>query len=116
MAAQMAIAGLDAGRARLYFDLIMSSLSEAARSALKKMDVRKYEYQSEFARGYVAQGMAEGLAQGRATLIARLLTLRFGVLTEKAQRTIAEASIAELDAMGERLLTARTLDEVFVPV
>jgi hypothetical protein len=112
MAAQRASVDLDADRVRLYFDLIISSLSEAARSALKNMDARKYEYQSDFARKYVAQGRVEGATEGRAALIARQLTIRFGALGEKAHGVIAGASIAELDAMGERLLGARTLEEV----
>jgi hypothetical protein len=37
--------------------------------------------------------------------------LRFGALTPQAETRIMEASIAELDTIGERLLTARTLDE-----
>ena len=57
----------------------MSSLGEAARQALKNMDAGKYEYQSDFARGYFAQGRAEGLAEGeahgRAALIIRLLAI-----------------------------------------
>jgi uncharacterized protein DUF4351 len=112
MVAYAASATLDAERSKLYCDLIMISLSEAARQALMTMDARKYEYQSEFARRYVAQGMEQGEAHGRAALIARLLTLRFGALSAPVQERIQHASIAELDAMGERLLTARSLSEV----
>ena len=44
----------------------MSSLSEAARGALEALMQRgTYEYQSEFARKYVAQGREEGLQKGR---------------------------------------------------
>jgi hypothetical protein len=95
----------------LYFDLIISSLSEAARRALSTMDVQTYEYQSDFARQYVAQGMAQGEARGRAAVVTRLLTLRFGSLNAETQSRILEASVTELDAMGERLLTAQTLHE-----
>ncbi len=49
-AAQQASLRLDADRATLYFDLIMHSLSEAARKALQTMNPAKYEYQSDFAR------------------------------------------------------------------
>jgi hypothetical protein len=105
--AQMASAGLDDDRSKLYFDLIMSSLSEAARHALNQMDARNYEYRSDFARHYVAQGEM----QGRAALIARQLTVRFGPLSAEAESKVRGSSIAELDAMGERLLTARTLRE-----
>jgi hypothetical protein len=123
VAAQKASASLDTDRARLYFDLISSSLGEAARLALNKMDLRKYEFQSDFARHYIAlgksegvaeglaEGLAEGKAHGRAELIFRLLTCRFGAPDARAQARIQRASIAELDAIGERLLTARTLQE-----
>ena len=119
MAAQRASAALDADRSKLYCDLILSSLSEAAQQALADMDARTYEYQSDFARRYVAEGREEGRAEGelrgRADLLARLLTVRFGPLSAEAHSRIAGASIAELDAMGERLLIARTLQEALGP-
>jgi hypothetical protein len=74
-------------------------------------DLRNYEYQSDFARRYVAEGVARGVAKGRADLVTKLLTLRFGQLTEHAQTRISQASIAELDEIGVRLLTAQTLDQ-----
>jgi flagellar biosynthesis/type III secretory pathway protein FliH len=61
-----AMGDLDTERVRLYVDLAMASLSEAARNALEAMmQSGTYEYQSEFARKYVAQGRAEGRAEGR---------------------------------------------------
>ncbi|MEJ0035520.1 MAG: DUF4351 domain-containing protein [Gammaproteobacteria bacterium] len=113
LAAQKASVGLDADRSRIYVDIIMSSLGEAAREALTNMATQKYEYQSDFAKRYVAQGRAEGEAlgevRGRATLIARLLAARFGCAESQVNERIARAPIADLDAIGERLLTARTL-------
>src|SRR5262245_6780939 len=76
LAAQLACVGLDSDRSQLYFDLIENSLSEAAREALSNMDLRKYEYQSEFARKYFTEGIAKGISQGRASLIIQLLSLR----------------------------------------
>ena len=107
MAAQLAIEALDADRSKLYFDLILSSLGEAARNTLKTMDARTYEYQSDFARHYVAQGEVKG----RAALILRQLSLRFGTPDADTQSAVVSASIAELDAIGERLLSAHTLRE-----
>jgi hypothetical protein len=103
LAARSAASGLDEDRSRLYFDLVLTQLSEAARRALQAMDLRKYEYQSDFARRYIALG--------HANLIAKLLTRRFGPLTQEVQTRIAELSLAELDAIGDRLLTAETLHE-----
>jgi Domain of unknown function (DUF4351) len=115
--AQIASFGLDEDRARLYCDLILSSSSEAARRAFQTMDPAKYEYQSDFAKRYVAEGRAQGKAEGeaegsrvgRAAMVIRLLSLRFGPLSEEVRARIAAASITELDTLGERLLTAPTL-------
>ena len=107
----MASLGLDEDRSRLYFDLVLSSLSEAARRALQTMDPAKYEYQSEFAKRYLAQGKTEGRAEGRVALLLRQLSLRFGPLTEETRARISASSLDELDAIGERLLTAATLEE-----
>ena len=109
--AQLASLRLDADRSKLYFDLTMASLSEAARRELQTMDLAKYEYQSDFAKHYVAQGQATGEAQGRIALLIRQLTLRFGPPSDAMQRQIGQASIAELDGIGERLLTATTAQE-----
>lgn len=111
LAAETASAGLDEDRTRLYLDLILHSLSEAARRALQTMDPARYEYQSDFARRYVALGREEGRVEGRAALLIRLLGLRFGPLTEEVQNRIAAAPIEQLDAIRERLLTAQTLQE-----
>jgi hypothetical protein len=59
-----AIQGLDDDRARLYYDLVYNSLNEAARRVLEAM-MKGYEYQSDFARKYVAQGRTEGRTEGR---------------------------------------------------
>jgi hypothetical protein len=83
------------------------------------MDPAKYEFQSEFARRYIAlgkeegraEGKAEGQAEGRAELVKRLLALRFGALPPEAAARVSIASIEELDAIGARLLTAPTLEE-----
>jgi hypothetical protein len=127
LAARNAIANLDAERASIYVDLITNALGEAARQALKNTDMWKYEYQTEFARHHFARGVAEGEARGiaegeargiaegetrgRAALITRQLAGRFGHVEAQVKERIEQASIAELDAIGDRLLTARTLQE-----
>jgi hypothetical protein len=99
----------------LYLDLVLASLSEAAKRELKAMDPAKYEYQSDFAKQYIAlgkeEGRHEGSVQGRAELVSRLLARRFGALPAAAAERLSAASAAELDAIGERLLTAESLDE-----
>jgi hypothetical protein len=107
LAAQMASLGLDQDRSRLYFDLVLASLSEAARRELKTMEPAKYQYRSDFARRYVAQGKAD--------ILRRLLEQRFGALSAEALARVSDASTEELDGIGERLLTAQTLEEALGP-
>lgn len=53
---------LDDDRVKLYSDLVYTSLNEAARLALEDK-MKGYEYQSEFAKRFVAEGRAEEAAQ-----------------------------------------------------
>jgi hypothetical protein len=106
-AAQEASLGLDPERMFLYFDLILASLSEAARRELRPMKPAGYEPQSDYFRNL----WTEARASGRRELVTRLLTVRFGSLPEEAQTQIAQLGIDELDAVGERLLTANSVGE-----
>lgn len=112
LVAQLASLGLDEDRCKLYVDLILTSLSEAARRELLTMDPAKYEYQSDFAKRYIALGRVEG----RAALLVKLLASRFGRLASEVQARIEGASIVELDAIGDRLLSAQTLQEALEPL
>jgi hypothetical protein len=90
-----AIRGLDDDRARLYIDLVYNSLNEAARRALEAM-MKGYEYQSDFAKKYVAEGLTQGRTEGRTEEAARAL------LTVLRARGIAVP-----DAVRERILAQR---------
>ena len=113
--ANAAIEGLDGDRWKLYFDLVMTSLSGAARRKLQAMDPAKYQFQSAFAKRYVAMGEAQGKArgrlEGRAELIVKLLALRFGTVPEETRRFVETVATAKLDEIAERLLTAATIEE-----
>lgn len=124
LAARHAIATLDEDRSRLYYDLVTNALSDSAREALNTMRPAGYEYQSEFARKYFgegkekgkAEGRTEGEQSGRASLVLKLLNLRFGVLASDAQRAVAAAPSSVLDEIAERVLTAHTLEDALSPL
>jgi predicted transposase YdaD len=59
------------------------------------------------------QWIAEGMAQGQASALSKLLALKFGELPPAYATRLASASLAELDAWLERVLRAATLDDVF---
>jgi hypothetical protein len=93
-----AIQGLDDERARFYGDLVLSSLNAAARRALEAM-MKGYEYQSEFARKYVAEARAgDVLTAFRVRGIAVPDAARERILTQKdperLQRWLEKAIVA----------------------
>jgi hypothetical protein len=115
LAAHGATLFLDAERGRMYFDLVLASLSEAAQQELRLMDPAKYVYRSDYAKQWIGVGRAEGEVHGRAALLERQLTRRFGALPAEAAERLTTATIDELDAIGERLLTAPSLEEALGP-
>ena len=131
-AAIAASAAIDDERSRLYIDGILISLAENAPKAVEVTMVVKnalgFEYQSDFARHYVAQGLAEGRAEGRTEgrvegrtegrveIILKLLALRFGPLSEVVQTRVRGAAEAQIDAVLERVLPAQTLEEALGPM
>jgi predicted transposase/invertase (TIGR01784 family) len=57
-----------------------------------------------------AEGKAEGRAEGKAEVLRKLISQKFGVLSDSAAQRIGTASEAELDAWIERVLIADRLD------
>ena len=105
----------------MYVDLIFNTLSTNSREALEMtMNSIGYEYQSDFARRYVAQGRAEGKAEGRAEgraeAILEVLEFRFGPLTDATQTSVRGAQDVQLDRVIERMMTAQTLQEALDPL
>lgn len=103
-------AGLDEEQAKLYYDLVLSALNEASRKALEEMMEKKsYEYRSEFARKYLAQGVA----QGEAKALLKILRNRGFAVSEQLQATIMECSDeARLNQWIDRAFYGKSLEEV----
>ncbi|XXX82633.1 hypothetical protein WMF30_28160 [Sorangium sp. So ce134] len=103
-----ALQGLDDERARFYYDLLYHSLNEAARRALEAM-MKGYEYQSDFAKKYVAQGRIEEAARALLTVLhAR------GIAVPEAarERIVAQKDPERLERWLEKAATASALTEV----
>ena len=74
----------------------------------------KMTYITSIERMGLARGMEQGLQQGEATVLRRLLTRRFGPLPAWAEERLAQASPQELERWADRVLEAQQLDEVFI--
>jgi hypothetical protein len=58
------------------------------------------------------QGLERGLQRGQVKLLRKQLEHRFGPLSDGALERLEAAGEQDLDRWAERVLTARTLDEV----
>lgn len=59
------------------------------------------------------EGRQEGRQEGEAALLRRLLVHRFGTLPKALEARLAQASTAQLETWGDRVLEAATLEDVF---
>ncbi|HEX6899776.1 MAG TPA: hypothetical protein VF789_08685 [Thermoanaerobaculia bacterium] len=107
-----AIRDLDEDRSRLYYDLVYNSLNETARRSLEAM-MKGYEYQSDFARKYVAQGRAEGRAEEVARALLTVLRAR-GIAVPDAVREhiLAQQEPERLEHWLEKAVVATSVAEV----
>jgi hypothetical protein len=85
-------------------DKTMASLSERLRS-------------EGMARGLeqgIEKGMAEGMQTGERAVLIRQLSRRFGSLSAETLSRLDNANQQQLEAWADRILDARTLEEVFL--
>lgn len=111
-----AVLDLDEDRARFYYDIVYNSLNDAARRALETQ-MKGYQYQSDFAKKYVAQGLTEGRTEGRAEEAARnlLAVLRvrgIAVSDEIRERILAQKDPERLERWLERAVVASSVAAV----
>jgi hypothetical protein len=120
-AAVTAALGLDERRRGVYFDLVWATLNEAARRAIEaRMGQGEYQYQSEFARTYFAQGeaagQAKGEAKGEAKALLTILAARGLKLTRaQRERVLVCTDLAQLEGWVRQAVTVKTTAELFAP-
>ena len=59
------------------------------------------------------KGVLQGMQQGERGLLRRLLARRFGALPDDVASRLSGASLEQLEAWGDQVLDAKSLDEVF---
>jgi hypothetical protein len=110
-----AISTLPADRTKLYFDQILSAMDPADRKYLEA-HMQGYVYQSDFARRYYSQGLAEGLAEGEEKgfrlSIQALVNARLRVISPAEQAAIEAARPEDATAWITALSKARSAASV----
>ncbi|MBK6688043.1 MAG: hypothetical protein IPG45_26445 [Deltaproteobacteria bacterium] len=114
-AAMVGLQRVDDNTRSVYYDLIMASLSEAARKGLEAMvQSRKHEYISDFAKENFARGLQEGRQEGQALALLTLIGHRGWAPTPEQVVLIQSATEEELTAWLLRVVDADRLEQLFL--
>ncbi|MDE0239424.1 MAG: Rpn family recombination-promoting nuclease/putative transposase [bacterium] len=85
----------------------------AMETSLRRTQPERWEMlMGTMAETWIKEGRAEGRAEGKAELLLQLMERRFGEVSETVRSRVFGASTGELEAWGDALLEATTLDEV----
>lgn len=113
----------DYGTLRLLFtELVRQAIGTIDRTVplpddLQEMQTMVATYAERWIEKWTTEGHAKGQAigevSGKASVLRRMLTRRFGPLPADAEARIQAADSPTLDAWCDRILDARTIDEVF---
>jgi hypothetical protein len=68
---------------------------------------------TEWRDGWRDEGRAEGEVKGEAKMLVRLAETKYGALPGWALHRIESADANQLLVWGERILTAKSLEEIF---
>jgi hypothetical protein len=71
------------------------------------------EFERKASQDGLRRGLQEGFREGEARLLLHLLASRFGDLPQSVQERVRQADVSQLERWGERLLDARTLEDLF---
>jgi hypothetical protein len=114
-----ALLSVDDQHAKLYYDLVLAALPTAARCHLEELMTTAYEYQSDFARKYVAEGEAAGRAAGEAageaTALLTVLAARgIDVPADASTRITGCTDLDQLTIWLRRAATADSIQDVLL--
>jgi hypothetical protein len=97
-------------KAKDALDRLSADPQARLRAEQREMALLSYELDLTKAR---SEGLQQGLQQGTAARLKRLLTLKFGELPATVVARLANANEAELSRWSERMLSKDSLDSVF---
>ncbi len=97
-----------------YIDFIdiYADLDDNERARYEREYPQEAEIMSSFAERFIQKGKQEGRQEGEATILLRLLQLKFGVVPEAVRRRIETAESDTLLAWSDRVLTATRIEQV----
>lgn len=114
-AVESAFEALDPDVPPYYTDVVLDALSKRAPRLLERfMPITappNDQIQFEPLKQLVERGVREGRLEGEARMVTRLLERKFGELPPGVRERIHASTTDELDAIADRILDARTVDD-----
>ncbi|WP_433463448.1 hypothetical protein [Spirillospora sp. CA-128828] len=109
-----ALGSLSGDTGALYHDYLMTRFSDAARKILEDtVDIKNYEWQSDFAKSHIAKGRAEGEAKGEAKALLLVLDARgISVPNDVRERVISCTDTDQLDRWVRRAAVVHSAEEL----
>jgi Putative transposase, YhgA-like/Domain of unknown function (DUF4351) len=93
---------------------VMTEPNGLKKGVLRQMLTEVVPNKAERLMSIAEQCVLEGRIEGRAELLLRLMTRRFGPMPDSYRQRVMDGSQEEHGAWADALLDAKTLDEVFV--
>jgi hypothetical protein len=114
--ASLAMAERETALAQLMILAGLRHLSNAVEQETRKMpidlDIREHEVLGPMFREAEQKGRQEGRYEGEITILRRQLEKRFGALPGWAVEKLAALSASELEDLSERVLDAKSMEEL----
>ncbi|MFB8275720.1 hypothetical protein [Nocardia colli] len=102
----------DDERSKMYYDIVLATMSESAKRHLEELMTTGYEYQSDFARKYVAEGEVAGVAR----MVLDVLDIRGIAVSDEIRERISGChDVDQLETWHRRAMLADTADDLFTP-
>jgi len=76
-------------------------------------DIMDHDLLGPAIRQGIQQGREEGRQEGELALIRRQAIKRFGILPDWADQCLTSLSATEIEEFSERILDARTIEDLF---
>ena len=83
---------------------------------LQELRIMLADRLEEWALGFKAEGMQQGMQQGEAMALQRLLDKRFGAVSADVMGRIANASKEQIEAWFDKAIDAHDLADIFGPM
>ncbi len=83
-----------------------------SREQTKRMAYEARQAELMDQRTRMMEAREEGVVEGQAKLLARLLTRRFGTLPDSVYQCLKAAASDQIEQWGERIFEVQTLDEL----